>query len=184
MKPSEKGSVTKAEYMSIHTWLRNEYGKADRCENSICVVPNGRFEWALIKGFMYEKKRENFWRLCKSCHAKYDFTEKTREKCSKRMIGNRFSNASYAKQGLNSKSRKLSPQQVIEIKKRVSKGEYRVNLAKEFKVSHTTINRIINGSRWKNLKEMLERQSQECEKRSKAMLDEMVAENQKGGLYE
>jgi hypothetical protein len=31
-----------------------------------------RYEWALLKGKMMERKRENFIQLCMSCHRKYD----------------------------------------------------------------------------------------------------------------
>ena len=37
-----------------------------------CTGPSNRFEWALIKGLEYERKRENFIRLCKRCHIYYD----------------------------------------------------------------------------------------------------------------
>lgn len=58
-------------YGGIHMWLRATFGKARKCE--FC---NGlkakRFEWALVKGKRYERKRENFIMLCPSCHRKYD----------------------------------------------------------------------------------------------------------------
>lgn len=80
-------------YVGIHQWLRKEFGKADRCENSECVYPKRnwygkimkfpkRFEWALIHGKDYKRRRENFWRLCSSCHIKYDMTDERREKLS------------------------------------------------------------------------------------------------------
>lgn len=63
-------------YIALHEWLSNYYGKANKCENPKCQYKNPkRYEWALIKGKKYERKRENFWRLCVSCHRKYDATE-------------------------------------------------------------------------------------------------------------
>ncbi len=70
-------------YGAVHMWIRRTFGKANVCENPKCVYPRKnksrevtkypkRFEWALIHGQKYEKKRENFISLCKSCHASYD----------------------------------------------------------------------------------------------------------------
>lgn len=58
-------------YTTIHKWLFREYGKASKCE--ICgTTESKRYEWAKLKGKEYERKRENFWELCKSCHTIYD----------------------------------------------------------------------------------------------------------------
>ena len=60
-------------YGALHDWLKSHFGNADRCENPDCSYANPkRFEWALIKGKNYERKRENFMMMCKSCHTKYD----------------------------------------------------------------------------------------------------------------
>jgi hypothetical protein len=63
-----------------HQWLYKNYGKADRCDNPKCEHRSNKFEWALKKGFKYEKKRENYMKLCKVCHFKYDFTGEKRQK--------------------------------------------------------------------------------------------------------
>lgn len=60
----------KVGYHGIHSWLRKTFGKADKCENN--ENHKGEFEYALLKGKKYERKRENFKKLCHSCHAKYD----------------------------------------------------------------------------------------------------------------
>ena len=65
-------------YYTIHSWLIKNFVKPEHCEH--CGKFAKRIEWALIKGFSYEKKRENFIPLCRSCHARYDFTEETRKK--------------------------------------------------------------------------------------------------------
>ena len=61
-----------ASYTAIHLWLVKKYGKANRCENSKCSHLGKRFEWALIKGKKYQRKRENFMQLCSHCHRGYD----------------------------------------------------------------------------------------------------------------
>ena len=72
----------KVGYKGIHTWLSKEYGRANKCENTACPSSSRRFEWALKRGCIYERKRENFIQLCKSCHANYDYTETWRKNIS------------------------------------------------------------------------------------------------------
>lgn len=58
-------------YTALHDWLRKNFGKANKCE--ICkILIAKKYEWALLKGKEYERKRENFWQLCSKCHTKYD----------------------------------------------------------------------------------------------------------------
>ena len=57
-------------YCAIHRWLNTTFGKADRCENN--KTHKGKYQWALIKGKKYERRRKNFKKLCAKCHAKYD----------------------------------------------------------------------------------------------------------------
>lgn len=76
------------EYFRIHNWLIYWHGRATKCENEECTFKNPkRFEWALKKGFKYERNPNNFIKLCCSCHRKYDFTEETRMRMSKSRKG-------------------------------------------------------------------------------------------------
>lgn len=59
-------------YSAVHRWIRKNYGIANRCENLYCSGKSIVFEWSLIKGKKIERKRENYWRLCKNCHNLYD----------------------------------------------------------------------------------------------------------------
>lgn len=70
-------------YFRSHAWLIYWHGRASKCENPDCSYKNPkRYEWALIKGKRHEKKRENYFQLCASCHRKYDYTENQRHKLS------------------------------------------------------------------------------------------------------
>lgn len=81
----KKGSNWKGDdvgYCGIHTWLRKNFGKANRCENPKCHYPRMGakkwlekpygYEWALKKGKEYKRKRNHFIQLCTSCHRKQD----------------------------------------------------------------------------------------------------------------
>ncbi len=72
--------ISRSEYSSIHSWIRKNFGSAQKCEGSNCTGPSKRIEWALLKGKKYERKRENFIQLCKSCHVKYDATPEGRKR--------------------------------------------------------------------------------------------------------
>jgi hypothetical protein len=84
-------------YHAIHKWLARKYGKAYKCENKDCFKKSNDYEWALLKGKKIEYKRENFIQLCKSCHIKYDFTEKGRQAIIKANKGKKQSVEHIAK---------------------------------------------------------------------------------------
>ena len=69
---SESLQISKSEYVTIHKWIRETYGSANHCENKNCYQTSNLFEWAKKSGMLYEKKRDNFIQLCRSCHRKYD----------------------------------------------------------------------------------------------------------------
>lgn len=72
--------ISRREYDKIHYWLRRTFGSATKCEDENCQKKSKTYQWALLKGKEYIKKRENFIQLCKSCHTKYDFTEESFKK--------------------------------------------------------------------------------------------------------
>jgi hypothetical protein len=75
------------EYQAIHHWLKKNYGKADKCENKNCTKKSQTYEWALKPNKEYKRKRENFSKLCKSCHAKQDLTIEGIESTRRANIG-------------------------------------------------------------------------------------------------
>lgn len=80
-------------YRRIHQWLYYHFGKANKCENKDCLGNNTAYQYALIKGKQYEKKRENYMLLCQSCHRLYDnhsHTEATKEKISQSLRGRKI----------------------------------------------------------------------------------------------
>ncbi len=89
--------ISKREYDAVHAWLRRNFGKANKCEGELCAKNSQTFEWALIKGNRYERKRENFVMLCRSCHCKYDFTEEGKKRLSEINKGKKLSPEHLAK---------------------------------------------------------------------------------------
>ena len=73
----------RSQYNSIHRWIRKNYGSANKCENIHCKGECERFEWALKKGYEYQRDVNNFTQLCSSCHIKYDYTEERKLKLIK-----------------------------------------------------------------------------------------------------
>ena len=59
-------------YRRLHTWLRETYGSATRCENPLCDRTSSKFQYAKIKEKEYERNIENFIQLCVKCHSRYD----------------------------------------------------------------------------------------------------------------
>lgn len=60
-------------YCAIHNWLRENYGKADHCNNINCDGSSIRYDWAKIKSKEHDYKVENYTQLCRKCHMRYDW---------------------------------------------------------------------------------------------------------------
>lgn len=73
--------LSRVEYNRIHVWLAKNFIKPDcceRCESENKNSENKKLYYALIRGMIYDFKRENFIVLCASCHGKYDRDEANR----------------------------------------------------------------------------------------------------------
>ncbi len=155
-------SIPKAEYWSIHTWIRRNYGKASFCSN-FCGTTKTVFDWALIHGKTYEKKIENFKPLCKKCHHSYD--EISRFGPLHPMFGKNHSEESRKKMSLsrmgnqNMLGKKLSAETRLKMslkRKGVPKSEEhkkKIGLAQKGKIIPLEQRRKISESRIKLFKE-------------------------------
>lgn len=76
---NEREGVSDSLYAEIHYWLKRKYGVATKCEDKNCTGKSKNFNWAKKRDKKYEFRRNNFLQLCRSCHSKYDFTERTIE---------------------------------------------------------------------------------------------------------
>jgi len=63
-------------YTYIHKWLSDVHGRPNYCEGKNCNGKSTKYDWALKKRHKHEKNIENYLRLCKSCHKKYDVIKK------------------------------------------------------------------------------------------------------------
>ena len=70
----------------VHAWLRAHYGSQDRCDNKNCSGKSKTFDWCKKTGKEYLRKKENFIRLCRSCHRAYDMTPEKKEQSIKNLI--------------------------------------------------------------------------------------------------
>lgn len=71
LSPVWKGN--KIGYWGVHSWIERKLGKPKKCE--FCGNTTAkRFEWANISG-KYLRNKEDWKRLCKKCHSRYDYEQ-------------------------------------------------------------------------------------------------------------
>jgi hypothetical protein len=58
----------------VHKWMDTHYGKPRICEGKDCRGNATWYDWALKKDCEYKRDKNNFLRLCRSCHRRYDMT--------------------------------------------------------------------------------------------------------------
>lgn len=73
----------------VHQWMRDKYGTPKICDTKNCQSASIWFDWALIHGKKYERKRANFKRLCRTCHRRYDFDQKKKDNAIKNLWWNK-----------------------------------------------------------------------------------------------
>lgn len=140
-KLSKKKKDIYKEVSSVHYWIRHNYGSADRCQGEDCRKISNKFDYALIDGKAYERKRENFLMLCKSCHRRYDWST---NKFPKQKKGFDKWRGYYASIHCK-KMRTLSREQISEIISLCKSKKYsQEKIGKIYKVGQAVISRIIN----------------------------------------
>lgn len=68
--PSWKGK--RVGYHGLHKWIASIMGKPERCSMCGTTDPKKKYQWANISG-RYLRDVNDFMRVCRSCHAKYDY---------------------------------------------------------------------------------------------------------------
>ena len=92
MTAKRKIKLRNGGYFAIHSWLARHYDKADRCEGKNCRGNSTNYHWAKLPDKEYAHDRDNFIRLCVSCHRLLDFTEEIRQKMSEAHRGQKPNN--------------------------------------------------------------------------------------------
>lgn len=132
--------ITKQEHQALHGKLKKKFGKADRCEMPDCKSVNPKyFNWALRKGHAYSSNKEDYIKMCISCHRKYDFNEDIRVK----LKGKKYCE--------NNNNAKLSNTDVMKIIEYINNGLPNKDIAVLFAVKPTIISDIKTGKRWSKL---------------------------------
>jgi hypothetical protein len=63
-------------YWKIHYLIKKQYGPANRCDGKDCRGNSTRYEWSNIS-HEYKLDISDWQQLCKSCHMRFDQTEKS-----------------------------------------------------------------------------------------------------------
>jgi hypothetical protein len=84
--PNYKKVVGKSQ---VHRWMEVHYGKPQICEMEGCEGKSVWFDWAKKEGMEYERNRDNFLRLCRTCHRRYDLTPKLKLQIEKNLWWNK-----------------------------------------------------------------------------------------------
>lgn len=82
----EKHSRWKSDpnYSTSHAWIKKQYGCPNLCEGKNCTRESNKYDWALKHDKVPSRNRKDYFRLCRSCHMKYDFNEQKRRILSMR----------------------------------------------------------------------------------------------------
>lgn len=92
-EPYSKFNGTTSQYKNLHKWIGNKFGRPKKCED--CGTTSAkRYDWATIDN-KYTNLREDWKRLCRSCHQKFD---------KELFIGKRFSGKNHSEHSKNKTS--------------------------------------------------------------------------------
>lgn len=61
-----------AGYYAVHDWMTKHFGQPTECEQCGLNDPLRKYHWANLSG-EYRRDRNDFKRMCVSCHRKYDY---------------------------------------------------------------------------------------------------------------
>ena len=120
-----------ASYTAKHTWVRNNYGRATRCEH---CGSRKNVHWANISG-EHKRDRKDWKQLCVSCHRIYD-----------------YSRGAAHTRGETHQKTKHTKTQVREIRSKYVPRKYSYGkLSAEYGVAVPTIAMIIQRKNWKHI---------------------------------
>lgn len=125
-------------YVRVHRWINLHFGSPKICENPNCERKSNWFDWCLKTGKKYERKRENFLRMCRRCHRRYDLTPRKRLLAIKNLTW-------YGKK------KQLTPAQVKDIRQRLKNGEKAQPIANKYDLDYSTVREIKKRIIWRHI---------------------------------
>lgn len=128
----------KFNYRIIHTWINKHYGKADRCDNPNCPHKSNTYEYCLKNGKNHDRNIDNYIKLCRSCHRRYDMTTEKKQILTERVAGKYNFNLSLG--SIASKK----PVILVEENKYFSSGKL---LAEYLKCDKSSVYTVLSGRR-------------------------------------
>jgi hypothetical protein len=129
------------------------YGQEKKCEICGTTDKEKTYDWASV-GHVYTRKREDWKRLCRSCHASFDMNEDKKKRVIKNLM---FYTGDYSNRarGERARSAKFTDEQISKIRDDFDSTIKTVSqLAKEYKVSTSTIYLIVKRMSWKHVKSL------------------------------
>lgn len=124
----------------VHRWMDKMYGKPKICEGQDCRKNSSIYEWALKKSENYKRNRKCFYRLCRSCHRRYDLTKEKTDQALKNLwwkTGKRVEGQS-----------KLTFKEAQLIRNLSKTGMKNIELREIFNLSKSSMSSIINNKTW------------------------------------
>ena len=137
---------------AIHCWLRVNYGKPNFCEACGRSDDKSFYDWANINNHIYNRNRDEFVRMCKSCHRKYDMTDEKLEQAKKNLYWVTGKKVKYAV-GEKCPKTKLNAKQVVEIRKEYKLGNiFQKDLGAKYGISQRAVCSVVNRLSWRHIK--------------------------------
>lgn len=84
--PRWKGE--KAGKSAFHQYINKHHGRPKICENKECKGKSKDYDWCIKTGRKYSHNIEDYLRMCRSCHRRYDLTPEKKEQAIKNLHWN------------------------------------------------------------------------------------------------
>jgi len=142
-----------ASYKShCHYYLNSKFGKPKTCDNPDCNGKCKTYDWCKKTDSEYTCNRDDYLRMCRSCHRKYDMTDEKLEQAKKNLYWVTGKKVKYAV-GERCPKTKLNAKQVVEIRKEYKLGNiFQKDLGARYGISQRAVCSVVNRLSWRHIK--------------------------------
>jgi hypothetical protein len=127
--------------------MNTHFGKPKKCDHCGTTDTEKHYDWANVD-HKYRRRREDFKRLCRSCHLRYDWNPSRHKQATKNLYWNTGASVNHVR-GENHGNAKLTKDQALYIKyKKDMTNEEKKVIMKEFGICRQTVNLIRRGISW------------------------------------